>query len=470
MSHDGLQKLQETLNRTSTRLEDQRKEQASTVVALSTFPFKNFTTSGRASNIVAAGLTFADQGIVSLASFLLMVLLARELPAADFGAFVLVYMAIYLANNVQTSLVSRPLNLIGANLGEPAFREYASRLFSLQILITALFALAGFAAAFSARFMSEPTALLFAVTTLALIGWQLQEFARQIQFTRRRAGAVLAVDVLGYGGQVVLLGVLLTAGSLTAVSAMLVLAGSLALSAAFGLRRIGVRPRGMPYPILRMHWRMGRWIMGDNLGQWLSTMLFPFLTAAFAGTAATAVYRLVMNVVAPLHVIFNAAPSFAAPRASRAYHEGGVKKLFGFLVPTVILIGLPVSVYLLGVSVFGSEVLRLMYGSQYAHHADLIWLFAAAYIFQYLIDAEAIALLALGNPRSIFLGRLTSIVLTLTVGVGLTAAYGVTGAVAGLIVTNGGFFLVLASILSRLRKKDERRSESISLVAARGEL
>lgn len=425
----------------------------------------------RSPTIVTGAWSFADQGLVSLASFLLMVLLARVLPASDFGAFVLVYMAIFFANNVQTSLVSRPHNLIGANLKNEAFRAYTARVFSLQLFITAVFGLIGAGAAYGARFFGSGSAELFAATALAMITWQLQEFARQVQFSRARARAVFSYDVISYGGQMVLLAALWYFEELTAVTAMLALAASSMASAVYGFSHIGIAPRGFPFPILRMHWRMGRWILGDNLGQWLSTMLFPFLAAAFAGTAATAVYRLVMNVVAPLHVVFNAVPSFAAPRASRVYHEGGMAALRSFVVLMSLLVGLPVCAYLLGVSIFGAQVLDLLYGQGYSQHANLIWLFAAAYLGQFVIGSESIALMAAGNARAIFLGRLVSIVLTLTVGVALTAAFGVEGAVGGLVVVNTGLCAVLAFILNggKVSRRQQVR-EHLSLSAMRGRL
>src|SRR5829696_2406857 len=101
--------------------------------------------------LFAGAWSFVDQGLVSLANFLLMVLLARVLPGSEFGAFVLVYMALYFANNVQTSIISRPHNLIGANLKGQSFRDYTARVFSLQVVLMAAFAIAGFAIFFGAR-------------------------------------------------------------------------------------------------------------------------------------------------------------------------------------------------------------------------------------------------------------------------------------------------------------------------------
>ncbi len=431
-------------------------------------PQRRDSISRRWHTLLAGLWSFGDQALVSMANFLLMVLLARQLPASEFGAFVLVYMALYLANNVQTSIVTRPHNLIGATLSGRDFSRYTAQAFGLEIILASLFAAFGIGAAIVAYQYSPPTAALFGATAVGVFAWQFQEFARQVQFTRGNASEVFRYDLIGYGGLIVLLFALSYLGALSGVSAMLALGLSSAAAAIYGFRRIGIRPGGSPVAVLQRNWDMARWILGDNLGQWLSGMLFPILTAAFAGTAATATYKLLQNVVAPLHVVFQALPSFAAPRAARAYHEGGGKSLAAFLVPMTLLVGLPVGAYLAGVSIFGDQVLRLMYGPAQAEHAELIWLFGGAYLAQYLIASESVALLAVGNARAIFAGRLVAIALTLTVGIWATSTYGVTGALAGMFVTNLGLVLVLAAVLSRGTSHDREHADLHVLVGARG--
>lgn len=429
---------------------------------LKTGPLPRLSLLRRSPGFQAGVWSFADQGLVSLASFMLMVLLARRLPAEEFGGFVLVFMAIYLANNFQTSIISRPHNVVGANLEEDAFRQYTSRVFSLQVLMAGCFAVAGCIAALTARTFSGHLSLLLAAATLTLVAWQFQEFARQVQFTRGRPFEALRFDLVSYGSQAFLIGSLWLLHHLSAISAMLALAASLALSAVFAHRRIGILPGGSPFPVLRFNWRMGRWILGDNLGQWLSTLLFPFLVAIFAGPAATAAYRLLMNVVAPVHVVFTGLPSFAAPRASRAYHSGGMRGLLGFALPLAVLVGLPVMFFLGVAGLFGARILDLLYGEGYAQYAGLIWLFAVAYFAVFLFDIEYICLLALGKAQHVFLGRVVSIALTLTIGVGLTAAFGLTGALIGLVVSSVGLCAALGVILLHTARHERLSSKAVT--------
>jgi hypothetical protein len=93
-----------------------------------------------------------------------------------------------------------------------------------------------------------------------------------------------------------------------------------------------------------------------------------------------------------------------------------------------------------------------------------------AFFAQYVIGSESIALLAAGNARAIFLGRLISIGMTLTAGVALTALFGVDGAVAGLVVVNTSLCVVLAYLLSggKLPMRRKQIREHLTLSAMRG--
>jgi O-antigen/teichoic acid export membrane protein len=293
----------------------------------------------RSGALRAGAWSFADQAMVSFANFLLMVLLARRLPAAEFGVFVLVYMALYLAGNIQSSIITRPHNILGASLNRADFWVYTSRLLSLQLALTAVFGLLGVAATLVALGLGLDVAGLLAATSFGIAAWQLQEFTRQVQFTRRLSREVFVYDLISYGGQIALLFVLLQGNRLSGVTAMLALGLSSGIAAAFGFWRIGVAPAGSPREALDRNWTSGRWLLGDTLGQWLSSQMFPMLTAALAGTAATASYKLLQNVVAPVQIVFNGLPSFAAPRAARAYHTGGARALTAFLLPTILVVG-----------------------------------------------------------------------------------------------------------------------------------
>src|SRR4029077_10709614 len=82
-----------------------------------------------------ASWTLVDQGVVSLGNFLLNVLLARYLVAADYGTFALFLGAIFTLRNVDWSLISYPLSV---KLPAASGGERASLLGNTLLLAAAL--------------------------------------------------------------------------------------------------------------------------------------------------------------------------------------------------------------------------------------------------------------------------------------------------------------------------------------------
>jgi hypothetical protein len=65
----------------------------------------------------------ADQGVVSLGTFLMSILLARHLAPAEYGIYALIFAAIFFFNGIHMSLVTYPLSVSGATVDTERLRH-----------------------------------------------------------------------------------------------------------------------------------------------------------------------------------------------------------------------------------------------------------------------------------------------------------------------------------------------------------
>ncbi len=418
--------------------------------------------------------SFADQGLVSFANFLLMVLLARVLAPDRFGEFVLVYGALIFGANIQISLVTQPHNLLAASLEGEDYERYTASAMTNQILLAGGITLLILHGALGLLLIGSGATALLAGVGFASFAYQMQEFLRRERYTAGRSQDALAYDLISYGGQIVLLLLLWLTGWLTAMTALLAVGGTSALAVVYALWYRRIRPATEHLTNLQQSWYVGRWILSDSLGRWLSSDSFPILAALAAGPAAAGAYRALQNVVAPTNVLFNSLPSLVMPPSARAYANGGSKGLARFLVPVSIVIGLLFACYVFAVSALGPWILNLLYGSRHGLNASLIWLLALGYLTTYVTSIQSVAVLVLRRGRALAAARIAAIVVTLTVGVWLTWQFGVGGAFVGLFVAEVSRLVVLGGFLTR-REPDEAeetretfRTEAVIVLANAG--
>lgn len=425
----------------------------------------------KSSRLLHAGFgSLVDQALVSFCNFLTMVLLARSMTPHDFGSFVVAYTGLLFANSVQSSLITRPHNVFAAPMRDKLHDVYTGGAAGMQLLMAVTFAAMPLAGAAVAYFMGlHVTWLLFGLSA-AVFCWQLQEFARQVQFTNGRIGEVLKLDVVSYGGQAAIVAALWYAGLLDGPSALFVLAGTSLVSALYGLHRIGLESLWRTLrPAMRSNWRFGKWLLADNLGQWLAIHIYPIAVAALVSAVAAGAFRTAQNVVQPMYILINAFQSLMLPRVSRAHAEGGRQEMFRLLAPATAVVFLMLFTYAALVGLFGKQILGALYGHAYDDYAGLIWYVGLGYLFVHLTQAAALALMVQGRTRSIFISRMVVVPFTLTAGMWITWQFGLYGAAfASCALASGAILGLQYAFLLHGERRGRGTSRSDTSLAATG--
>lgn len=386
---------------------------------------------------------------MSAASFVLFILVANAVNKAEFGALALTYTAFLLAYSIQAAVITQAHNVLGAARSPADYRRYTTSTAALQIAVASILVAASFAAATVAWAVGSPWFTLLLAAGPALGAWQAHEFFRKICYTEGRERAAFAIDVVGYGGQALGIAILWRAELLSATTALLAVAACSTLATLYGLTRVRTSlTAGLEASAWRENWRFGGWLFAAGLGFWVSTQISAYVAAAFLGTDAAGVLKASQIVVAPLNVLLvflnTVLPIRLAPlvRASPQALVHAVRRSF--------LLTAPIVVAYLSLAVLGAgTALRVLYGSKYQGHEQVVSLLALFYGAVYVATMLIGVLTAIRRTRAVFVANAAGAVAATVAGVTLTWAYGLSGAVLSMTVAELTIAAVLAASYAR---------------------
>ncbi len=387
----------------------------------------------------------ADQALGSGVNFLTLILVARALAPRDFGYFVLAFALLQSAGALQSALVTRPHNVLGAQRTSPAYERYTSAAAVLQTVhalawSAVLLALAAISAA-----VGSPAAGVFLVAVPALVAWQLQEFARRVLYTEGRLAAALANDAVSYGGQALVLLWLWRADSVTSLRALAAIAATSTLGVLLGavqLRRS--LARSFELDSLRANWAFGRWLGAAEVAYWGASQLYIYLAAVVVGPAASGSLKAAQTLLGPasvylaFFVVF--LPTRFARDAGRAGESGRLRRGFLLTVP-------PTAAYGLLVAILAPSLLEQVYGSAYAGSATVVRLFAVYYVVLSVSDVLVASLAARRQTRLIFVAHAAGAAVSVACGWLLLELWGAAGGAGGMLAS----ILVALAVLTRFR-------------------
>jgi O-antigen/teichoic acid export membrane protein len=405
----------------------------------------------------AFGLT--DQALVSAANFGATVILARALSPTEFGSFTLVYAGLLLAASFQSALITQPHNVLGATLTGEAYRRYTTGVAIGQVVFTFCAAASIGLIVLAGAIGGSDRPLLVAVIPAA-VAVQFQEFTRRVLYTERRTAAILLNDAISYGGRVAALAALADGGRLTGPSALYAMAVTAAIATAIGTTQL-LKSLALPADVsaMRENWIFGKWLVGGELGYWLSTQIYLFLTAAILATSQVALIRAAQVLLGPLQVIAFYLNSVLPSRFARAITthgspaiESDVRAVHQLIVPLVIAYSVPVTL-------LAGPLLRLLYGDTYAGGSLIVLLVAISSSVWTLVPIASSALRAVRATRYIFVGYVWASVISVCLGWALVKFLAAPGAVTGMIVSA----LIVYSYCLLAYRREQKGKPSLSV-------
>ena len=375
-----------------------------------------------------------DQGVVSLGSFLLGLILARSLPPAEHGVYALVWSALLFLRGFHTSLVTYPLSVDWAKTEPGKLNALVGGSLALTIAL-GLPLMAG--AAVAAVIVGRPGLVPWAMG--ALLAGHFQETTRRALMAGLRHRATVLGDSVSYLGQVAGLWAVAISRRLSVEAAFAAMALTSLVAGFIQLRQLGAP--AFETRVLRAlaarWWELGRWLLLATLLSVFTIQVFPWTVGLVRGPAEAGQYQAAANLLGATHPVLFGLGNLLVPAVAQARVCGGlsaswrVARWYG-------LLGAVLLVPYLGVLwVWPGEVLRLVYGtgSPYMALETEVRLFALAYATIYIGQLAGALLLGLEQSRASFWVTAACAAASVVAGMPLAAGYGVDGALAGLVVS-----------------------------------
>lgn len=391
---------------------------------------------------VPTALTFLDQGTSSGANFVLNLVLARHLSPDGYGAFAVGFSIYLFLASLGVALLLEPMAVLGPRTHRRDLAGYASRLFIVQAVLSAVFAVVLAAAGLVAGRTSpgvSSAALWFAGATPLLM---LFTFLRRACYLETNpAAAFLGSAVYA----VVLLGMLWRAGSGDSVAGAVIamglasLAGGIVIAVERGLP--GLLSRGISWTAAWRDfagcWGYGKWLLGTMVVGWLSGAAYVPLAAAFAGLGAAGTLKAVDNFFMPVNQGMTALGLLASPWLARRMGERGVAFVRSRMWALGLVVAAAVGVWVFGVWWFGGPLVALVYGKETPYLAALgiIPILGAVYMIRGLADNGLnTGLRAMGDMRAVFRAVTAGSVVMLAASVPLLRRWGAAGAAGAMLL------------------------------------
>lgn len=406
---------------------------------------------------------FADQGLYSVANFLLTVLYASWLPLDTFGRYVVVWTVSLFIEAIQTSLIVDSLPAIVSRHGRRSAHHRN------RVDAAAFWVVIGFSALTSLLLVGAALIIglwrpLYVAALLALaVANPLQRlylFYRRLAYIRDRqqvaAAMAASYGLISVGAAFVLYR--LQALSLTSV---VLVWGAGALAAVLTALACGIgRPRATRlaniFWLAAELWRSGRWLSGAAVASWISNWaIFP-IVAATIGAGTAGIIRALQNLLTPI-VQFNAALHLAVlPRVADKIADVGDHYGRWFARRGTALFAAIAAAYCAIILAAAPLILPLLYRKpEIAAAAYLLWPLAIAIVFEALRQASAISLLARRHTRIVFVARWLSFAVFVASALLLDLLIGFEGILWGTVAASAtGAAIVLTAAVSGQSSED----------------
>jgi O-antigen/teichoic acid export membrane protein len=379
----------------------------------------------------------ADQGIVSLGNFGVVVLLGKAFASRmdQAGDFYTLFDLMIFLNGLQGAFIVYPLTVRCAAADD----QTLGRTTSLSLLMTLLgWPIMAGAMLATALAWKIPLSIGF-WSAVAILFWQIQETTRRALMAHLRFREAMFGDLFSYLGQIGAMIVLWKLEKLTLVTlfqAMAITSGAAAL-----LQAGQVRPRLIRWLDIRQFsaecWRLGRWMLVGNLTNFALGPLFTWNMRFWVGDQMLGIYNQVNNVLRFANPLMASIASVITPQAAKAYQSEDLDEARRGTLRIAALGGMILAPYLLLVFVFPETALRLMYQSnatEYLPWARILQIAVFATGVTYLCTMTGVFLTAVERTKQATVGQIIFCLAFLLIAMPLVAQWGLYGGVSGWLI------------------------------------
>ena len=418
--------------------------------------------------VLKCSTAIMDHGLISGSNFLLGIVLARYLGSEQYGAYALAFSTFVLLSLIHSALAMEPMSVFAPSIYRKTLREYLGLLLWVQLVGSLIIVVCAVAGGEVFRILGEQSHLISAFEGIALaspcvlIFW----FARRafyLQFRPGRAliGSILYSLLLCSGIWVLASGRFLSPFVAFVVMGAAALLTSLLLLFLLGptINEKAISKVLSAREVLNRHWIYGRWAFASALFIWIPWNSFYSVVTHYSGLAESGTLKALLNLAMPMTQTYAAFSLLFISQAARLGHDKGWEavKILAWRIAGLYTLGS--SVYWVLVCLFRYQLISLMYAGHYEEMVPLIPVVAVASILSGAAMGPTIAIRAMRSPANVALIYFGSSAVSLLVGIPACRAWGIRGAVIGILLSS--MISVLTGFLMvRSRKLHKQMSAS----------
>lgn len=412
--------------------------------------------------LIKKSFAYSDQAVVSGTNFLVGILLARALGMEAYGTFVLAWMGVLFASSLQQAIILNPLYTLLPKKEENQKDIFKGAITGLQGILTLLTIVLGFLSIPAIRYyLPESVSTTFLIALPFVMGaYVSQDFLRRMLFVDGKANMALVGDIVAYGLQLPILGILWIQGYISLELALIVIGTCFTASTVLNLATLNFQPlkqlklvtRSSLLETLTECWTFAKYLVATSLLQWFSGNAFIVVAGGIIGPAAVGAVRIAQNVMGILHVLFLALENTVPIKAARVLKERGENGLMAFMKKIIANAGL-VTLFAAGsVAVFSRSILGFLYGEEYVSYNHVLAAFAALYLLIFLGTVLRFAIRTLEKNQYIFITYVVTTLFSVACAEPMIQAYGMYGILLGLFGVHAITLLVFTiSLRSELK-------------------
>lgn len=402
------------------------------------------------------GLALLDQAIFSGSNFVISILLARWLSAEQYGMYAVAFAVFMFLVTFDQALLLEPMLVFGSSIYRDCLRGYMKTLLLLHLGVS-LVMVFGLCTAAAIVYKLGPgnglpgalVGVALAAPTVLLLWLAKRTFYLKLS-PAPSAGGALLYCTLTMGG----LALVNKHGHLSPLTAFLLmglggLGASMVLLAYLGLRLSSTQKAPSLSDAWGRHWRYGRWALGANAMMWIPINAFYPLLSRFSGMVQAGELKALMNFAAPMLQACAALHTLILPYAARLLQErgsAGVSLVLRRMTLLCVSCAVPYWIVLL---LFQRPVFRMLYSGRYTEIAYLLPVVALASVAGSAFFGPSIVLRSMESPGLIFAAVSVSSCVSVAIGIPLTRAWGLEGAVWSIVLSETLAFVAAVVLLRR---------------------
>ena len=376
-----------------------------------------------------------DQGILSLATFLIGVLVARSTSKDEYGIYVLGWSLLMIFQSAHRGLIMLPFTVYVSRQSRNAQNSYKGSVLihTLVICATIIIGLLGISHVMANKAMPDTVSvqMLLPVLSVLLVPFLLRELLRGILLAQLRVFESLIPNIMASFIFIALVVGYFVVNELTYSSPFMLLALTSALAVAImgwnDRSQLTIRLQQI-WPDFQKNWKIGKWMLVNLVAFAAAAHSYLWLLLFMLGSESVAAFGACAAVAGLLAPFLRGATSYILPRMSHSYDGKDARGLIRILRLSTMVLAIPYGIWLLAGGILGDRLITLIYSPEYQGYGLLFILLLIKTTVEGMMTPLTSALQALEKPHITTQSLVLGAAVALVAGYALINRYGLTGA------------------------------------------